>query len=135
MSHHSWILETEMTGRVRHVQIVVYDNLEGLRRASIRWSKGLHKPGYFRNANGVTQTYTKVKAGENIAIIRFARGYLSPEIVSHEVAHLAQHLYGVDMMKGKSKKAKEHMHGSNEAFAYLYGALFANVTGMLEELK
>lgn len=134
-----WTIPTQRTGHPRDVEVVLYDNLSRMRGAATRhgnlWD-GDHAS--LSNALAVTHGFRviNIKPGGTeeeqplSAIIRFARSHITPEIVAHEVAHVAQHLYGLDCLTPDSV-TKDHFNTSNETFAYLLGDLFGAVWSLV----
>ena len=141
MTRRHWTITTHLTGRPRDVDVFLYDKLSHMRGAATRHSKAWETdPEGFAHAAAVTHGFrmfgiladgTEEEAAR-AAIIRFSRERITPEIVSHEVTHAAQHLYGLDCV-GEGDKAKDHFDSANETFAYLLGDLFSTVWGLATE--
>ena len=119
----------------------LYDKLSHMRGAATRHSKAWEKnPEGFAHAAAVTHGFQTFKINpdgteeesQRASIIRFARTRITPEIVSHGVAHAAQHLYGIDCIP-EGDKAEDHFDSANEKFAYLLGDLFSTVWGLVNE--
>lgn len=125
-----WTISTHVTGRRRDVELRLYDDLAHMRRAATAWASRKHAASDFREAAAVAHGFQRLTYANGVevekplvAIIRLARSHVTPKIVSHEVAHAAQHIYGLDYDDGEP--VINHMHSGNEDFAYLYGELFA----------
>lgn len=131
-----WLITTHTTGRPRQVEVRLYTDLNHLRGAATRYTADVASPIDFSNAAGTCHGFVREREGKNgewiqhplCAIIRLAADHLTPLIVAHEVAHAAQHIYGLDYDDGEP--IAEHMHSGNEDFAYLYGELFNAVHGI-----
>lgn len=143
MSRRKWTITTHVTGTKREVELVVYDTLAIMRREAARWAKaaGFSKPN-FSDAQGVCHGFELIRVhGDgtetphpHAVTVRLARGNVTPTIVSHELAHAAQHLYLLDhLTRGGSELASDHFDGGNENFAHLYGEIFAAAWGALTE--
>lgn len=137
-----WTITTRVTGRKREVELHVYEGIGDLRRAASRFSRVVgEEPGSFNDALGVChgfhRLYVHANGGETesplVAKIRLWQGNLTPLVVAHEIAHAAQHIYGIDY--NDDQPIAEHMHSGNEDFAHLYGELFAAVDRCLTTLK
>ena len=140
MTRSHWTITTDLTGRRRDVDVFLYDKLSHLRAAATRHSKAWEPDfeplvyatavchgfrGFRINPDGSEEERT------DAAILRFARGHVTPVIVAHEVVHAAQHLYGLDCLTTDS--AKDHFTVDNERFAYLVGDLFNTVFNLFHE--
>lgn len=135
-----WTITTHATGRPRDVDVILYDKLGHMRAAASRHSNTWEPDNIgFDNAEGVCHGFQLFEIHDDgteeeqqrTAILRFTRGHVSPEIVSHEVAHAAQHLYGLDCIE--TGTAKDHFDSGNETFAHLLGDLFATVWTLTQE--
>jgi len=137
MSRRKWTITTHITGTERGVDIVVYDTVAIMRRESTRFAKhiGEREPA-FHDSMGGCHGFERIHAYDDgtetpdplSAIIRLSAGNLTSLIVSHEVAHAAQHIYRIDHLGYESKElAVDHFHVGNEDFAHLYGELFSAV--------
>lgn len=135
MTRRKWTITTYVNGQQREVSLVVYDTLGMMRREATRWAKRV-TPFYvdFTEAVGVCHGFERIrvyaddteKKHPHAATVRLARGHTSILIVSHEIAHAAQHLYSLDFLGVESKElAVDHFDAANEDFAHLYGELFA----------
>lgn len=140
MSRRSWLLTTELTGVERRVKIILYDTVEEMREAAGNWKFDSDGHEHYADALGITHTFypkrfknPAKKSPPHCAVMRLAREHTGLTIVSHEVVHLAQYLYGLDMLEGTSKKVKRHMDGSNESFAYLYSGLLETISTILKD--
>lgn len=146
MTARAFTIKTELTGVDREIEVIVYDKVEHMRRSSRahdkRWSGGRMPEGGYESALAVTHGYTRVHVADDgtetphalAATLRLVRGHLSPEIVSHEVAHLAQHLYGLDLYESQGLEGRDHWDAGNEVFAYLYGGLYATVMDIVSKV-
>jgi hypothetical protein len=135
MTRRKWTITTWVTGARRDVDLVLYDNLTIMRRESTRFAKHIgEKAPDFHEAQGVCHGFERIHISKDStetsdplsAIIRLSRGSITPLIVSHEVAHAAQHIYLLDVLGYDSKQlATNHFTAGNEEFAHLYGELFS----------
>lgn len=142
MTRRHWTINTHLSGVEREIEVYLYDDKFKLRRAARehnrRWSPS---PDGFRHAVGVTHGYTRIQIGADgtetphpqAVTLRLARGFLTPEIVAHEVAHAAQHLYGLDLYESEGAELTDHWNAGNEKFAHLLGGLFTAVWGLLAD--
>lgn len=129
MSARTWEVTTHVTGKPRTVEIRLYSDVNHLRGAATRHNAWSGETGTFTEAAGVCHGFTRGRVGpdgrwdedQTVAIIRLAETHLNPLVIIHEVAHAAQHIYGLDYDDGKH--VEEHMHSGNEDFAYLMGEL------------
>lgn len=127
---HTWVITTYVTGRPRAVEVRLYRDVNHLRGAATRHNAWSGEHGAFTDAVGVCHGFTRGRIDasgewhedETVAIIRLAETHLTPLIISHEVAHAAQHIYGLDYADEQPVDA--HMHSGNEDFAHLLGELF-----------
>ena len=150
MTTRIWTITTELTGVDREVNVLLFDSTKNMRQAASRWLKaegvlyGMEwKPGTYNHALAAMQGMNIVHVSDGgvetpeplAGRLLLVRGYLTPEIISHEVVHLAMHLYGLDFLAGMGgvKDIHDYFNGGNEDFAYLYGGLFATVWDMLKE--
>ncbi len=147
MTTRIWTITTELSGRSREVEVHLYDSLGEMRRAATKFGKRIGEEienGHFNGALAVTHGFRRYSidadAGREVeqpaaAILRLVRGHLWPEVISHEVAHLAQWLYRIDTLEtcgDDDDKALDHFNSDNEPFAYMLGGLFATIWDMLE---
>lgn len=140
MSAPRWVITTHVTGKPRAVEVRLYSDLNHLRGAATRHiartgETGGDTSGTLAICHGYIRGWVG-PAGEwnehpTVATIRVAASHLTPLILSHEVAHAAQHIYGLDFDDGRS--IAEHMTAGNEDFAHLYGELFAAVWAIFHE--
>lgn len=125
-----------VTGRPRTVEVRLYTDVNHLRGAATRFNSWSGEKGTFADTVGLCHGFTRGHFDADgawredvvVSIIRLAETHLTPLIISHEVAHAAQHIYGLD--HDDERPIAEHMHSGNEAFAHLYGELFAGVWGI-----
>ena len=136
MAAPKWVVTVNESGQPRAVEVRLYNDVNHLRGAATRHNAWSGETGTFRDAVGVCHGFTRGRVGADgqwdedvvVAILRLAVGHLTPLIISHEVAHAAQHIYGLDF--DDSQPIAEHMHAGNEDFAHLCGELFAAVWGI-----
>jgi hypothetical protein len=89
------------------------------------------KTGHFKDSLGVCHGFSYIRIHPDgsetehprAALIRFNTDNLTPLVISHEIAHAAQHLYGLDMLKDDDQPSDLFTSG-NEDFAYILGELF-----------
>lgn len=137
MAARRWVVTTHVTGTPRAVEVRLYDDLNHMRGASTRHSIKVGEDTHdFSGAVATCQSFIREhiqpdgssKLDPITSIIRLVVNEVSTLIIAHEVAHAAQHIYGLDYNDGQP--VEEHMHGGNEDFAHLYGELFAAVDGI-----
>lgn len=148
MTQRIWTISTELSGTPRKIDVHLYDDLGSMRRAAMSFGKRIGEKierGHFNGALAVTHGFRRyhVDADQgrevempDAAVLRLVRGHLTPEIVAHEVAHLAQWLYRIDTLEtwgDDDDKALDHFSSDNEPFCYMLGGLFATVWDMLKE--
>lgn len=130
-----WTITTYASGRKREIDLRLYKSPRELRAAATRFTHQWETlSDKFIDTLGVCHGFNFIRIHKDgteteqdlAAIIRLSEGHLTPTIVSHEVAHAAQHLYGLDLLK-KTDKAADLFTSGNEDFAYLTGELFAAV--------
>jgi len=142
MTVRHWTVTTHHTGKPREVDFHLYDKQSQMRAAASRHSNRIEPDpaNHHEHVAAVCHCFTLshvVADGTEIespkaAIIRFSREHLNAEVISHEVAHAAAHLYGLDLIN-PDDLAADHFTGNNEPFAYLAGDLFAAIWPMLYE--
>ncbi len=126
-----WVITTHVTGTPRAVDLRLYTDVNHLRGAATRHNTWSGESGTYADAVGVCHGFTRghYDADGNwdedvtVAIVRLTVTHLTPLIVSHEVAHAAQHIYSLDY--SDDRHVDEHMHAGNEDFAHILGELFA----------
>lgn len=128
-----WLITTDITGKPRAIEIRLYTDLNHLRGAATRHYAWSGEQGTTKDMLAVCHGFTRGNVNASgdwdedltVAIIRLTRTHLTPLIISHEVAHAAQHIYGLDYED--HRPVVDHMHAGNEDFAQLLGELFAAV--------
>jgi hypothetical protein len=128
-----WQVTTHVTGKRRRVDLYLYSDANHLRGAATRHNAWSGETGGYAEAVGVCHGFTRGHVDRNgdwieddtVAIIRLTETHLSPLVICHEVAHAAQHIYGLDHTD--ERHVDEHMHSGNEDFAHLMGELYAAV--------
>lgn len=142
MTRRRFTITTDITTKPREFDLFIYDTLGTMQGAAKKWAKVAQPDDSdFSDTAAVVHGFQRFKygpAGEEIesptvAIVRLVKDRLTPHIVSHEVAHLAQHIYGLDYDDGLP--VEEHMHSGNENFAFLYSELFATVWSITERVR
>lgn len=121
--------------------MILYDKLAHLRAAATRHAaRWVPDPLGHDGTLAVTHGFQRIRIHADgteeehplAVILRFARRYVTPEIVSHEVAHAAQHLYGMDCIP-EDDTARDHFTAANETFAHLNSDLFSTVWELVHE--
>jgi len=141
VTRRKWTITTYVNSQRREVELIVYDTLGAMRGEATKWANRI-TPGQadFSNAEGVCHGFERIRCYEDgtdeksphAAIVRLSRGHTSALILSHEMAHAAQHLYALDFLGVDSKElAVDHFDAANEDFAYLYGELFSAAWGAI----
>lgn len=145
MTTRHWTISTELSGVPRQIDVYLYDDLGTMRRAAMSFGKKIGEEierGHFDSALAVTHGFRRYHIDADgtetelpdVSVLRLTRGYTSPEVVSHEVGHLAQWLYRLDVLnEDPLPLAIEHYGADNELFCYMLGGLFATVWEMLAE--
>lgn len=128
-----WTITTYASGKQRDIDIVLYDNAARMRTEATKHANNIGEANTsFADAHGVCHGFERFHIAASgtetldplSAIIRLHRDQLTPIVISHEVAHAAQHIYGLDLI-GDNHDARDHFTAGNEDFAWLYGELFA----------
>lgn len=139
-----WTITTEISGKERHIELVLHDDVKQMRAAARRFSKKLDEEterGFFGKTLAVAHAYRTYDADigieadmPEVATIRFVRGHLLPEVTSHEVLHIAQWLYLADVLgEDSTDLAVNHFHAANERFAHMFGGLYAVIMEILKD--
>lgn len=125
--------------------VFVYEELKDLRVDANTF--GYAKNEEYSDCVGICQPYTRQVIGKNgegdrlhanIGIIRLCREYSSTFTVSHEVMHAAFWLYRLEIAKKKTPgnaNFGNEVSPREEAFAYLYGHLFRDMTRQMYKYK
>lgn len=130
-----WTITTYASGRKRQIDLRLYKSPRELRAAATRFVRQWEKPANkFTDTLGVVHGFQHIRINDDdteteqdlVAIIRLAENHLTPTIISHEIAHAAQHLYGLDILK-PDDNAEDLFTSGNEEFAWITGELFAAV--------
>ena len=129
------IRTTDRVGPSRWWWVIVHDSLEEMRRAGGRWPHNQTTEAELAEATGMCQP---INWWENDAepgvryypdtgyagAVRFTAGYVSPEIVAHEIVHAAVATYRMNCSADAC--LGEDCGDEEEDLAYLYGELFAS---------
>lgn len=134
-----WEVTTHVTGKPRTVEVRLYTDVNHLRGAATRHNKWSGEKGTWEDTVGICHGFTRGRYDANgewdedqtVAIIRLAETHLTPLIIIHEVAHAAQHIYGLDY--DDDRRIEDHMHSGNEEFAHLMGELAASILGIFAQ--
>lgn len=138
---HKWTVTTFVTGTERQVEFVLYDTEKAMRSAAVRYARriGESDPDFSEAAaicHGFRLYSIHADGSETldplVSVVRLSRPYLTTLVLSHEVAHAAQHIYAIDHV-GEKDLALEHFHSGNEEFAHLCGELFSAIWGRVRE--
>lgn len=129
---HKWEIRTHASGRPRVIDVRLYKSRKELRAAATRWCRTAGTDDDFTGAGGVCHGFRSIWIDDDgteteqelCAIVRLSETDLTPLVVSHEIAHAAQHIYGLDLLP-EGANAAECFTAGNEDFAYLMGELFA----------
>lgn len=127
-----WTITTHVTDKRRDVDLILYQRRSDLRGAAAKFARTIGEKRRAFDGLAVCHGFQRFNYRDGVetesplvSIIRLSTEDLSPLIVAHEVAHAAQHIYGIDY--SDDRPIIEHMHSGNENFAYLYGELFGAV--------
>jgi hypothetical protein len=140
MSPRHWTITIHESGQPREVEVVLYERVADMRRAATRFARVVgEKAGSFNDAAGVCHGFQRIRVNADgtekdsplVSIIRLHQEALTVKVLSHEVAHAAQHIYGIDLIEPPMTDAIDHFHSANEAFAHLYGELYAAAWSVL----
>lgn len=131
-------ISTRNSGRLRTINVWVYDTVEELRTAGERHSKriGSNETG-FDQAYGLTQSFTGVRVYESGATrrdpraghIRLCKQHLLTGIISHESTHMAVAIYREDVGKTIPDMERE------EKLCYLVGDICSKIVNRLYALE
>jgi len=130
-------ISTRNSGRLRTVQVCIYDTREALERAGNRYQD---KNGYEERVggamHGLAQTHWReMQVGKrwvkmpDAGYIRLWKGALRTGIITHECSHVAIAIYEQDVAK-----TFKH-HENNETFCYILGDLAAKLVNGLYRHK
>ena len=122
-----FVVATNALERRHGVIVHVYDTLEELRTAATNYGGA-----DYSTAAGVCHGFgfTTGRAPQLMALVRLCRGHVSSEVVVHEMAHAAAHVYGAGALRPYSR-ALPHMNAGNERFAYVASDLTVAVFAQL----
>lgn len=131
-------VSTRYSGRLRIVQVCVYDTFKEMRTAAARWSavdEG-RKDTYY-NCAAVAQTFRKFSVRASgysrqlplAGFLRLCRKNVCGEVISHEAGHLALSIYQSDVQKTIPDKQHE------ETLCYLIGQITGKVVDGLYRYK
>ena len=104
------------------VYVHVYDTLEEMRAAAEAWHPEVPSQD---GAFGITQACLDEDGRATVVVVRLAQGWLTPEIVAHEMHHAATALYGAHAGDRISRRA--HLNHHNEPMAHLFSDLYGNL--------
>lgn len=134
-------ISTRNSGRLRTVQVRVYDRLSDLRNDGKRWARrvGDISEG-IDAAYGLCQTFERVRTSDagrvthrypDAGYIRLCRKYLRSGIISHEATHMAVAIYRQDIGKLMPETGTQ----KNEDLCYLVGDITAKIVDKLYGYK
>ena len=128
MSVKVYQLNCGITGREVTFDVLLYPTVEEMRQGAA----GYDPNGDFSGALAICHAE---EGKPLVAILRFAVGHLSPEIVSHEAVHAAGVLYAMDILDPDDFDPEAFFDVRHEGFAYLVGALYATLVDCLEAMQ
>ena len=103
------------------MHVHIYETLDEMRAAADAFV-GLAENG---GAYGVTQAWADEDGRTTDVVVRLARGWLTPEIVAHEMHHAATALYGAHVGDRISRRA--HLNHHNEPMAHLFSDFYGRL--------
>lgn len=109
-------LSSRALGKRDHLTVRIYDTVEELRTAATRFNG--HTSDEDNATLGVTQLARNEDWSRVWVTVRLARGYLSTQIVAHELHHATAAIYGASL--GKRIDTRAHLNHHNEPFAHLF---------------
>lgn len=132
-------ISTRNTGRLRTVQVCVYDTVEELRQAGVKHAQQF-TPDItegFDAAYGLAQSFDKIHVYQSgkvkrlppAGFIRLWKGALRTGIITHECTHMAVAIYKQDIAKTIPDMERE------EKLCYLVGDLSARLVNRLYHYK
>lgn len=130
----TWTITTYATARPRDIELHLYDDALSMKAAANKWALEAGTGENFDYAEGICHGFEPTWVDDDgvqhednlVCLIRLHTKRLQPEVVAHEVAHAAQHLYRLDAMDGTEMLA-DYMHAANETFAWILGEVFGAV--------
>ena len=131
-------VSTRHSGRLRTLQVRVYDTYAALRRAGVTYAKrGRTASGCIGRAYGLAQTadWVRISPGglvrrqPQVGVLRLCRKLTNAGTVAHEVAHVAVAIYRQDVGRTFPNMKRE------EVFCYLVGELSQKVVSGLYRHK
>lgn len=126
--------------------IYIYDHVDELREAANKYTNGREPAGIsWAETYGVHHPFIienvsksgKITRKKWVGIIRFAKDYVTPGIVAHELMHAALQDYRVDN-EGPANfgwSDTQRKMEKEEHLAYIYGALFEELNQKLHNLN
>ena len=134
----SFTISTDRIGPRRWIQVRIHDSVQDLRRAAHRlrpdtmsawWDEccGCFHPTYhwFNQETQQRRYSTNGYAG----LLRLADGYVTSEIVAHELVHAAVQVYRMNVRA--DVRIGSNCAGNEENLAYIYGELYADLEAKL----
>lgn len=104
------------------VYVHVYPDLASMQAAAEAWHPDVPDQS---GAYGITQAVASDDGRAQLIVVRLAEGWLTPEIVAHEMHHAATALYGAHVGDRISRRA--HLNHHNEPMAWLFSDLYSRL--------
>lgn len=132
----------ERTGPARWIRVVVHPDVPDLHRLARRrspWSppdpgcRGIFQPAVWRERyDPETKAWVRRWPASYVGILRLARGWVTSEIVAHELMHAACAIYRASVCH--RIRLEDDCGRREESLAYIYGQLFAGFQDVWEEI-
>lgn len=137
----SFTIATDRIGPRRWCWVRIHDDVEQMRVAAQRLNP---RVSVDRTGGGWTDCYgcfqpapayphpqdPEWAANGYAGTIRLAKGWITAEIVAHELIHAAARIYRMNI--NRELRLGVECHGREEDLAYIYGELFAAMQDKLE---
>jgi hypothetical protein len=117
-------LSSRALGEKRRVIVRIYDNPAEMRKSAEKFNGSDH-----HNSAGITQAYCDSDGRITVPVILLTRGYLSAQIVTHELHHATTAIYAPTLPS--DALATDVLTHYNEAFAHLYSDMLRRLIDSL----
>lgn len=133
----SFQVSTKRGGRLRTLQVRVYENVKEMRKAGKAYLELTGMGGDVTDSVGLAQTFELVRYKPNdeeekrpaVGYIRLSKSHVGSGVIVHEVAHVANAIYRQDVepQRGPSTETIEN----EEIFCHIIGDLTSRIINKL----
>lgn len=125
-------VSTRMSGQKRIVRVVVYDDIQELRRDGDKYNQNMNHEQSNDGVLGLAHRYERIDIESDtshpeVGTIRLHKDFLRSGIICHEVAHIALWIYETDIKKPLTTEDNEN----EEKFCHILGELTAKIVNKL----